>query len=370
MARAKHRRLTTRRKAGRIAAGSLSVLMLAGLTTAGLAYRNLDDNISAIDTTTALGDDRPMAATLTDDTPRRPLNILLVGSDSREGSTIGGQTPGLSDTTIVVHVNAERTAVTGVSIPRDSMVQRPDCLAKDGTTQVPGELSMFNEAFAIGGIGCTQRTVEQLTGIRLDHFAIVNLAGFQDMVDALGGVPICVPTEVNDDIGRIYLPAGAYNATGQQALGYVRERHTMSANGDLGRMKRQQAFLAAMAHKVLSTDTITNPVRLYSFLDAATESLTTDPDLASIRDLASLASELGDLTSANIRFLSIPTQAYPADPNRLEWTPEADQVWDALRTDTTLPALVRDGVTTAAERPPTGAGDAQVRTADENGLCA
>jgi LCP family protein required for cell wall assembly len=384
MARHKHLRVTTRRKIGRALAVVTAVLMVLVSVGGYLTYRHLDGNITALDTSAALGDDRPTAATSTKNT--KPLNILLLGSDSRAGQTeIKGSTPGLSDTTILLHINASRTALTGVSIPRDSMVQRPYCLSKDGHTTVRGELAMFNTAYAVGGPGCAQRTVEQLTNIRTDHFAVVDFAGFENMVDALDGVPICVPQEVNDDIGKIYLPAGSYNADGKQALGYVRERHEMSANGDLGRMKRQQTFLAAMANKALSTGTLTDPTRLYRFLDAATQSLTTDPDLASVASLASLATELRGVKEKNIRFLSIPTVPYPADPNRLAWAPQARAVWAALRNDAPLPKTVRSDTTSATASAsstnktsetgsvpspaPTPHNDHKVREADSNGLC-
>lgn len=383
MSRARHRRLTARRKAARVGAVLTATLTLTGAVTAAVAYQNLNGNITALDTTKALGTDRPDPVTVPDK-PAKPLNILLIGSDSRQGSHIGGDTPGLSDTTIVLHINADRTTATGISIPRDSMVNRPDCLSKDGHTRIPAALAMFNTGYALGGPGCTQRTVEQLTGIRIDHFAVVNLAGFSRMVNAIGGVPICVPSEVNDPIGHIHLPAGTYIADGAQALDYVRERHALSPNGDLGRMKRQQAFLSAMADKVLSTGTLTNPVSLYGFLDAATASLTTDPDLASLHQLAGLAEQMRGINAAHIRFLSIPTQPYAPDPNRLQWTPGATQVWNALRTDTPLPRTVRSALTVAAQSPvspaaasaPTQPGwptttapQSPRQSADSNGLC-
>lgn len=369
MSRAKHRRITLRRKISRGITALTAVTLLGVGATGYIAYTNLNNNITSVDTTEALGDDRPVAVPVSRTETYQPLNILLVGSDSREGSDIAGETPGLADTTILLHINASRTAITGVSIPRDSMVQRPDCLNPDGTT-IASEFDQFNEAFAIGGIGCTQRTVEQLTGIRTDHFAVINLAGFEDMVDAIDGVPICVPQEINDDIGKIYLPAGTYNATGEQALGYVRERHVSSPNGDLGRMKRQQTFLAAMARKVLSSETLTNPARLYDFLDAATKSLTTNPDLASISELSGLAREISGLDASGIRFLSIPTLPYPEDPNRLIWAPEADEVWEALRNDEPLPQIVRETVTSAdTVTPSTGKDDNVTREPDDNGLC-
>src|SRR5664279_5294198 len=118
--------------------------------------------------------------------------ILVLGSDTRQGkgNHIGGATPGLSDTAILLHLSADRKHAYGVSIPRDSMVQRPSCPRKDGNGTDPGGLSMFNEAYAVGGPACTQKTVEQLTGIRIDHFVVIDFNGFREMVDALGGVRV------------------------------------------------------------------------------------------------------------------------------------------------------------------------------------
>lgn len=331
----------------------------------------LNGNITAVDTAPLLGTDRPVAVVTHPDAPKQPLNILIVGSDSRKGTKIGGSTPGLSDTTILLHITADRTKVTGVSIPRDSMVQRPDCVGKNGET-IPASFGMFNAAFSQGGIACTQRTVEQLTGVRTDHFIVVNLAGFQDMVDAIGGVPICVPQPVNDPIGRIYLKAGSYTANGKQALDYARERHTMSLNGDLGRMKRQQTLLAAIAHKVLSVGMLAHPFDLYHLLDRATSSLTTDPGMATVESLAGLAQELKDIDPHNIRFLSVPTHAYEPDPNRLAWDTEvAEGIWEAFRNDSNMPGpVMRDATRGDRAIPGEGATDHKVRKADTNGLCA
>ena len=274
------------------------------------------------------------------------------------------------------------------------MVERPSCVKEDGSTD-PGGLSMFNSAYAVGGPACTQRTVEQLTGIRIDHFVVIDFAGFTNMVDALGGVPVCVPTEVNDTIGNIHLPAGSYEMSGEQALDYVRLRHELSENGDIGRMKRQQAFLAAMANKAISAGTLTNPVRLYSFLDAATKSLTTDPGLASLKELSDLAGQVRDIGVEDIAFLTVPFETYEPDPNRLVWAPEAERLWERIRTDEDLSRKQSRSVTTAAdesatptapteepssspaEDPSDGstteqspASEAKAEQARENGLCA
>ena len=327
---------------------TVAVAVVATLTGGVVVYRHLEGNITALDTTRALGTDRPEPVA-----PGKPMNILLLGSDTREGqgNNIGGETPGLSDTTILLHLSADRDFAYGVSLPRDAMVERPECLSKDGETTVAGGLSMFNTAYAVGGPGCTQRTVEQLTGIRIDHFVVVDFNGFKEMVDALGGVEVCVPTEVNDTVGNIHLPAGTYEVTGSQALDYVRLRHELSENGDIGRMKRQQAFLASMANKAISLGTLSNPVRLYNFLDAATKSLTTDPGLADLQKLAGIARELKGIGLENIQFLTVPFEWYEPDPNRVVWAPEADKLWRKIRHDEPLGPDVTGEVITAADKP-------------------
>ncbi|HEX2297519.1 MAG TPA: LCP family protein [Pseudonocardiaceae bacterium] len=347
----RHREVRKHR-ALRAVAISVAAVLVVALTAGFFVYRHLEGNITTLDIEDALGTDRPEKV-IKEQEPHQPLNILLLGSDTREGqgNHIGGETPGLSDTTILLNISADRDRAYGVSLPRDAMVERPPCVRKDGQGMDAGGLSMFNAAYAVGGPACTVKTVEQLTDIRIDHFVVVDFNGFKHMVDALGGVPVCVPEEVNDTIGNIYLPAGSYEVQGQQALNYVRLRHGLSENGDIGRMKRQQAFLASMANKAISAGTLANPVRLYNFLDAATKSLTTDPGLDNLRDLAGLAKQLKDIGLDNIQFLTVPFESYEPDPNRLVWAPEAEQLWDKIRHDEPLTGELSQTVTTAAEDP-------------------
>jgi LCP family protein required for cell wall assembly len=327
----------------------VAVLLVAVATGGFFAYRHLNKNITAIPDD-ALGRDRPSEVAKPHG-HTKPLNILLLGSDTRKGQTghIGGDTPGLSDTTILLHVSADRKLAYGVSLPRDAMVQRPACQRKDGHGKDPGGLSQFNAAYAVGGPICTVHTVEKLTNIRINHFVVIDFNGFRKMVDALGGVEVCVPREVNDTTGHIYLPAGTYNVKGQRALDYVRVRHDIgtSENGDIGRMKRQQTFLASMANKAVSAGTLANPVRLYKFLDAATKSLSTDSDLASLNKLAGLAKSLKGIGLDHIQFLTVPFRPYPPDPNRLQWAPEANKLWASMRKDEPVGKRFIGGVTTA-----------------------
>lgn len=393
----RHRHDVPRHRVARAVALSVVTVLVVTLGAGFFVYRHLEGNITAMDVEDALGSNRP-AVVQDGNEQHDPLNVLLLGSDTREGqgNGIGGETPGLSDTTILLHVSADRDFAYGVSLPRDAMVERPECERKDGQGTDPGGLSMFNAAYAVGGPACTIRTVEALTDVRIDNFVVVDFNGFKNMVDALGGVPVCVPREVDDDIGNIYLPAGRYEVQGQQALNYVRVRHVLSENGDIGRMKRQQAFLAAMANKAISAGTLLNPVRLYNFLDAATKSLTTDPELASLNRLRQLATQLKDIGLAEIQFLTVPFESYPPDPNRLQWAPEAERLWELIREDEPLGGRFGRDVTTAAQEPgatqspsagssPGASGspqpgetsareqaraEARARIAAENGLCA
>jgi LCP family protein required for cell wall assembly len=333
----------------RIVAISVAVLLVVVATGGFFVYRHLNKNITAI-SENGLGKDRPREVAKPHGQDK-PLNILLLGSDTRKGQTghIGGDTPGLSDTTILLHVSADRKLAYGVSLPRDAMVKRPPCERKDGHGKDPGGLSQFNAAYAVGGPLCTVHTVEKLTNIRINHFVVIDFNGFRKMVDALGGVEVCVPHEVHDTTGHINLPAGTYNVQGQRALDYVRVRHDIGTaeNGDIGRMKRQQTFLASMANKVVSAGTLANPVRLYKFLDAATKSLTTDSDLASISKLAGLAKSLKGIGLDHIQFLTVPFQAYAPDPNRLQWAPGAKKLWTRIRMDKPVGKGFAGDVTTA-----------------------
>lgn len=320
----------------------VSILVLVLSSVLVVAYKKLEGNINVMPID--LGKDRPDAVAV--EGPKQPLNVLVLGSDNRDGTNIGGDTPGLSDTTILLHLSADRKQAYGVSLPRDAMVERPECTTKNGKKKVPGGLTQFNAAYAVGGPACTIKTVEKLTNIRVDHFVVINFAGFKDMVNAINGVTVCLPEEVNDDIGHINLPKGTYKVNGNQALDYVRVRHDIgAANGDIGRMKRQQSFIAAMVQKVVSKGTLANPVRLYKFLDAATASLTTDSEFANLKELASLGTSLKDIGLDSVQFITVPNQPYAPDPNRLEWAPEADDVWRKIRFDKPLGKLGADAVT-------------------------
>ncbi|MFD4323892.1 LCP family protein [Nocardioides sp. NPDC058538] len=324
-----------------------------------------------------------------DEGPKQPLNILILGTDGRDcaGCSIDGEGgSGGSDSTILLHVSADRTSAYGVSIPRDALVDRPECTAPDGTTIPEASGVMWNEAYSLGGPICTARQTELLTGIPIDHYIALDFAGFRGMVDAVGGVTICIPEAIDDEEHNIFLPAGTHNLRGKQALDYVRNRSS-TPNADLGRMRRQQYFLTALATKVLSAGTLTRPRRLASFATELSKSITTD--VGSVAGLADLAGEMRDLDPGSIEFETVPNRAFPeGDPNwgRLEILPESDQLWERMLEDRPL----HDATTSAAPSPTTSATPAnpevsaspdevpadsvspedQEKDAADNGLCS
>jgi LCP family protein required for cell wall assembly len=365
-------------------AASTTMVLLVIAGAAFFTYRHLEGNITKVPAFENILADRPTEEPVQIEGAKKPLNILIMGSDSRKGQkAVLGSTPGLSDTTILLHLSADRKRAYGISVPRDLMVSRPDCKRKDGTGVAPAEsVVQWNAAFALGGEPCTIAQFEQMTGIRVNHFVTVDFNGFVDMVDALGGVPVCLPEPVNDTIGKIYLKAGRYDITGEQALGYVRVRHDIGTTelGDIGRMKRQQAFLASMVNKAVSKGTLFNPTRLVPFLNAATRSLSMDDDLANLKQLSGLAQDVQGIGLDKVEFLSMPFESWDPDPNRLQPAPLAKVLWSRLRQDLPLgPRLTSDAAKASEAKPGKGgkkSGGAsspsptQSAEAAEVGLCA
>lgn len=313
-----------------------SVVVLAAAGVGWWFYQKLDSNITT-DTTAAAE-----LRTYEKERPR-PIavdakNILLIGSDTRAGAGNGkyGRDDGgsqRSDTTILLHLAADRQSATAVSIPRDLMVEIPSCLTSDGRRSKK-QSAQFNWAFQFGGTACSIRTVEKLTGIRIDHYMVIDFSGFKDMVDAVDGVDVCLKRPVDDVDAHLKLPAGKQTLSGEEALGFVRARKTIGDGSDTERMERQQQFLGSLVRKVQSNGVLLNPARLYPVLDAATKSLTTDPGLNTLKDLYDLARGLRNVPTEKVQFMTVPRQPYVNDPNRDELVqPDAGRLFSQLRKD-------------------------------------
>lgn len=356
--RGKRRGRTRRRHTvAKVILSSLLVLGLVAGMSVAYFYRHLNGNLNVVDTNGHIIGKRPGKFHI--NAPHQPLNILVLGSDSRDcsGCNVDGQTNdgARSDTTIILHLSADRTHAYAVSIPRDSMVKQPECETKKGTTVGGATMAMWNEAYSLGGDGgqyadaCVQAQVEQDTGIHIDDVVDVNFAGFKGMVDAVGGVEVCVPQTWDDRAHGIYIKKGTRKISGRQALAYVRIRHIPGTDGtDLGRIKRQQAFIASMVHQVMSSSTLANPVKMLSFLDAATKSLTVSSGLKNLSRIAGIAYQFRHIAMDKITFVTVPNHYYSASEiaanpllsGRVAWTePDATALWDKVIHDKPLGAL-------------------------------
>ncbi|WP_405781024.1 LCP family protein [Streptomyces sp. NBC_00859] len=324
-----------RRRALRITAwAALGVLAVGG---AGAAYlwSHLNGNVKGVDINSALGHDRPS------DAHNGAMNILLLGSDSRAG-THGEYGTGVSgarsDTTMVLHVDKSHRKASVVSIPRDTMVDRPSCPKPHGGTVPGAHQAMFNESYAVGGPGCTVKTVEKMSGVRMDHYLEVDFNGFKKLIDQLGGVDITTRQAVSDNDSHLSLPAGKHTLKGEQALSLVRTRHGVGDGSDLGRIQLQQAFIKALTQRVDNVGMFSNPAKLYGLANTATRTVSADSGLASAGKLLGLAKDLKGLNPKNMDMVTMPVTYDRQAPDRvLPLTKDSQQVWQALRNDRPIP---------------------------------
>ncbi|MGE7432700.1 MULTISPECIES: LCP family protein [Kitasatospora] len=321
----------------RAAGATAAVLLLATAGGGAWFYWHIDHNISTFDA----GGIAPSRPPVAHPAPGggQPVNVLLLGSDSRDNGndSLGGGDLGVghSDTAILLHIYGDHRHAVGVSIPRDTLVTIPPCKLPDGRWTTAHANQMFNSAFTVGEFpqgnpACTQNTVEALTGLRVDHTVVVDFKGFAAMTDAVHGVDVCVPGDV-DSYG-IKLTKGRQSLSGQQALDYVRARHGFGDGSDIGRMKRQQAFVSSLVKKVQGEGL--NPATLLPLADAATKSLTVDPELGTAMKLADFAQSLQNIKLKDLNFVTVPWR-YSGERVALVH-PDAEQLWNLLRQDKTL----------------------------------
>ncbi|MFF3361295.1 LCP family protein [Streptomyces misionensis] len=336
-------RVRRRSRTLRIAGLTLAAALVLATATAGYAYWHLNHNIKSVDINSALGDDRPApapapsASSAAAPLPSGALNILVLGSDSRSGKADkalgGGDSEGArSDTAMVVHIDAGRTAATVVNIPRDTLVTRPSCPLPSGGQTAVAYGSMFNSAFSVGGPVCAVKTAESVTGVRMDHFVEIDFAGFAKLVDALGGVDVTTSQDIDDDKSHLHLKAGPHHLDGTQALALARTRHGIGDGSDLGRIGLQQLLVKALLEQISGTNLLADPARLYQVADAVTASITTDTGLDSLAELTSLGQSLKGLSADHVKTVMMPVVQAPSDPNRvIAKEPDARNLWESLR---------------------------------------
>lgn len=286
-----------------------------------------------------LGDDQN---TLPVDSSTDPLQILILGTDTRTGNTgefLGDEHDssgdGNSDVMMLLTLSADREDVAVVSFPRDLLVPLPRCQDPEGGPSSDAvDLGQLNGALSEGGPGCTVAAINNLTGLSIDHFMMADFNAVEELSSAIGGVEVCVEEPIDDEYSGLVLPAGTSEVEGDQALAFLRTRHSFGDGGDTGRIAAQQSFMASMARKVRAEGTLTNLPKLYSIADVVTRNLTVNEDLSQPTELLKIADRLKDVDLANIAFVTVPTVPWVENPNRLVLDEEAAApLFEALRED-------------------------------------
>ena len=338
-------------------------------TGAWAAYHNLQGKIGVKPIDTIIGGDRPDGPT-DHSFEGRAVNILVMGSDSRNGQVVNDDTEGMrSDTAMIVHLSEDRSRMDVISIPRDTMVAMPSCKLPDGSESDPSSYAIFNSAFSTGAnnssnpddvayaAACTIKTVEKLTNVRMDEYMVVDFTGFESMVDSLGGVPMYVEEDVDDEKADLHLSKGCNTLNGAQALGYARARYSLGDGSDISRIGRQQQLVGAIMRTAKSKNLLTDMPTLYSFAESALSTLTVSEGLGGIDKLAGLANSAASIGMDNINFITMPVEEDDIDPNRVQPSAKADDVWKALHDDKPVPeeavSLSADGTSPQPEASPT-----------------
>ncbi|MEU7297308.1 LCP family protein [Streptomyces exfoliatus] len=335
------------RRTAILVSGAVAVLVLGGAGL-GYVYVKLDGNIKGVDINAQLGNDRP------DDVDDGSMDILVLGSDSRAGDNgaYGKDEGGArSDTAMVVHVYEGHKKASVVSVPRDTLVDRPSCTDGRGGTVAGEQRAMFNTAYEAGGPACAVKTVESMSGIRMDHYIEVDFTGFKKLIDELGGVEITTTTAIKDDKSHLDLRPGTHTLDGEQSLGLVRTRKSVGDGSDLGRIQLQQAFMKAFIDQVKDVGVLGNPTKLLGLADAATKAITPDSELDSVQELMGFAKGLSGIGAQNVHMITLPVEYDPRDLNRvIPLEAQSRQVWTALKNDRPIPAsATRDAATGKAD---------------------
>jgi len=356
---------------------SVAIVLVSSVSSFGLGQ--VSSSIARIDVFNSIND-RPEKTS-------KAENYLLVGSDTREGLTkeqmrelrVGSTATaagGRSDTMLIIHLSKSRDRAYIISLPRDSLVVIPEHVSSsDKKTIIPDRKGKLNSAFSYGGAPLLIETIERATSIKIDHYVEVSFAGFAGIVDALGGIEVCTKVDIDDPKSHLVLSAGVHTLNGIEALKYVRTRD-FDGRGDIGRMQRQQQFMSAVLNKATSSGTLLNPFKVKNFINASLASVKLDSGLAP-DDLLTLAKQMKNLSSGNVRTLTVPL----SNPNGrydglsvVIWDEVLGaDLWTRVRDDlplvdevTPTPSASASAASASAKPTPVIVDKFKTRTADEN----
>jgi len=315
---------------------SLAVVMVAGVSLAAIAFWRIQSNVvaNAVD----IGDKGAKLPQIGDF--KGGFNIMLVGvdNDPSQGSAYGKRDSTLNDVNILLHVSADHTSATAVSLPRDLIVPIPSCTSEDGKTKSSAMSARpINEAYYYGGLKCVTDTVSDLTGLDIPFAAVITFQGVIDMSDIVGGVEVCVDGPVHDKYTGLTFPAaGKYTIQGVQAQQFVRTRHGVGDGSDLGRISSQQVFMSGLARKLTSEGTLSDLGKLYQIAEGASEHMKLSTSLAQLDTMVSIAKAMRNIPLDRINFIQYPGDtggtglyAGKVQPNKYQ----AKLLFDALKAD-------------------------------------
>ncbi|WP_346776823.1 LCP family protein [Streptomyces sp. HNM0574] len=377
---------------------ALSLLILVTAGAGYVYYQHLNGNLGK--DVLNLGDNR-LDRSGPNAKGQRPLNILLLGSDSRgskKNVELGGakaeqgRAP-LADVQMLLHVSADRTNMSVLSVPRDTRATIPKCTDPDDGTVYPETTAKINTSLQRGGPGCTVATWEEMTGVPIDHFMMIDFAGVVSMADAVGGVPVCVDQNIYDPRSQLRLKKGESVVRGEQALHWLRTRHGFADGSDIGRARAQHMYMNAMVRQLKSGTKLSDPGQLRSLAEAATKALTVDEGLGSVKDLYDLGNDLKRVPTKRITMATMPWEYAPGG-FVIPKADDAERTFSLIRHDVALdgrdkkrpkkdsspeptepsapkaeiPVVVMNGTGTALQAPVTGRAGAVAGTLNQQGF--
>ncbi|MGH3155725.1 MAG: LCP family protein [Streptosporangiaceae bacterium] len=324
--------------AGRITAGCLAFALVGGSLFAYVKYRQIWDSIQKVDVSRDVTGKRPFE-------DPKALNLLLIGSDSRKGKNgkIGGHV-GIagqrSDTVMVVHVSPGAQRAVVLSFPRDSVVPVLSCSREGGAagqTAESGQVEQINSTFSNGGPGCLWKTIEHTAHIRINDFLELTFAGFEKVINNLGGVTVCLPAAVNDPMSGLHLKRGLHHVWGREALAFWRTREGLGEGSDLQRIQRDQFLMSSLVQGIEKKGLLTNTTKMASVVGIAARNMFTN--IQNVTQMLHLAETIRHVKAKKVQFIEVPTVAYAQNPNWVQWSTQAPQLFSAIARDTKLPKI-------------------------------
>lgn len=294
------------------------VVALSGVATAAYSVWGLYNGMQTVD----LGDAGDVIETVGfgADAIEGELTVLLVGTDSRAGQTLDdGETSELNDVNLLLHVSADHQRATVVSLPRDLMVPVPSCPGPNGEPNYYSAMSeqQLNSTLSIGGLPCVVATISELIGMDIPYAAMITFDGVIKISNALGGVDVCLTEPIVDEYTGLDLPAGVNNLVGGEALQFLRTRHGVGDGGDTSRISNQQVFMSALVRELKSSDTLSDPMKVYGLAKVGIENMMLSSNMATTSFLQEVASTVKDIDLESINFVQYPSTTHPYSAGRL-----------------------------------------------------